>query len=124
MDIDGFARVNDSFDHRTGDYVLRMVARTAENSLRKQDTISRWSGDEFLIVVPNVSEGAIAMVAERVRILVEKSFLIMDGREVAVTASVGATMARTDDRLDTLVHRADELITKSKQGGGNKVTTG
>ena len=124
MDVDGFKDINDKFDHRTGDQVLHMVAKTAENVLRRQDTIARWGGDDFVIVVPNVSEGAIEMVAERVRVLVGKSFLIVNDKEVSVTASLGATMARAEDTVDSIVKRVDDLMFKSKQAGKNKVNAG
>lgn len=124
LDIDEFKGVNDRFDHRTGDQVLRMVAKTAENVLRKQDTVARWSGDEFVIVVPNVSEGAIEMVAERLRVLIKESFLLVNNQEVQVTVSLGATMAKPEDTVAFIVKRADDLMTLSKQAGKNRVSVG
>lgn len=124
MDIDNFKDINDKYDHRTGDQVLHMVAKTAENVLRRQDTIARWGGDEFVLVIPNVSETAIEMVAGRVRVLVKESFIIVNGKELKVTVSLGATMAKSDDTAATIIKRADDLMYASKQAGKNKVTAG
>lgn len=124
MDIDYFKDVNDKYDHRTGDQVLRMVAKTIENVMRKQDTIARWGGDEFVVVTSNVSEGAIELVAKRIKALIKESFLIVNDCPLKVSVSVGATMAKVEDTVTTIIKRADDLMYTSKQGGRDKITTG
>lgn len=124
MDIDNFKDINDKYDHRTGDQVLHMVAKTTENVLRKQDTIARWGGDEFVVVTSNVSEGAIEMVAKRVRALIKESFLVVDDCPLKVTVSIGATMAKVEDTVTSIIKRADDLMYASKQAGKDKITAG
>ncbi|MCM0080501.1 GGDEF domain-containing protein [Geomonas sp. Red32] len=122
MDIDHFKRFNDEFGHRTGDQLLTMVARSVALCLRKVDVVARWGGEEFVAILPGAAGEVLAMVAERVRAVVEKSFVMVNGERVSVTVSIGATVARSDDDLESVVHRADELMYRSKNGGRNRVT--
>jgi diguanylate cyclase (GGDEF)-like protein/PAS domain S-box-containing protein len=123
IDIDHFKDVNDTYGHASGDRVLRMVGWTLANAVRRNDAAARWGGEEFLVVCPRIGEAALAEVAERVRALVERSWLrIEDGRQISVTVSIGAAMARSGDDLTSLAARADEQLYKSKAAGRNRVT--
>jgi diguanylate cyclase (GGDEF)-like protein len=123
IDIDHFKDVNDTYGHASGDRVLRMVGWTLANAVRRNDAAARWGGEEFLVVCPRIGEAALAEVAERVRALVERSWLrIEDGRHISVTVSIGAAMARSGDDLTSLAARADEQLYKSKAAGRNRVT--
>lgn len=122
LDVDHFKFVNDAFGHQVGDHVLLMVARTAERSVRPQDVVTRRSGDEFVIVLDNVTPATLEEIAERTRALVEQSFITHEGTRVSVTVSLGATMGTADDTPDTVVDRADALMYRSKESGRNRVT--
>ncbi len=122
MDIDHFKRFNDSFGHKTGDDVLVMVAKSIELSLRKMDVVARWGGEEFVVILPGATRVVLKAVAERIRILIEKSFLLSETEKLSVTVSIGAAMSQTDDTVETIVNRADELMYLSKNGGRNRVT--
>jgi diguanylate cyclase (GGDEF)-like protein/PAS domain S-box-containing protein len=121
-DIDHFKTVNDRYGHDAGDKVLRMVARTFTNTLRSNDAVCRWGGEEFLALVINVSEGQLAGVAEKVRALVQQSSYLHLGEHLKVTVSIGAAMADAGDSVETLVRRADRLLYQCKTGGRNRVT--
>ncbi len=121
MDIDHFKAVNDRHGHATGDDVLRMVARTLRHTARASDFLGRWGGEEFLALLPNVSAAELAGAAERFRVLVETSALRLPSGHVAVTVSVGATLARPDDTPESLVRRSDALMYRAKEGGRNRV---
>jgi diguanylate cyclase (GGDEF)-like protein/PAS domain S-box-containing protein len=124
LDIDRFKQFNDTHGHQTGDQVLKMVSKTVANVIRELDTVTRWGGEELVVVLPNITETALKRVAERVRVFVERCF-IMAGRErLAVTATLGATLARDDDTADSIIHRADTLMYAGKVAGRNRVTSG
>ncbi|HKK33740.1 MAG TPA: diguanylate cyclase [Desulfomicrobiaceae bacterium] len=125
FDIDRFKSVNDTYGHDVGDEVLKMVAQSAANGVRKLDALCRWGGEEFLAIIPNVSQAKLMKIAERVRVLVEQSWIAApDSPELGVTVSIGATLARPDDSIESVVKRADQLMYASKQSGRNRVTAG
>lgn len=122
MDIDHFKRFNDTYGHKTGDDVLAMVAKSISYSLRKMDIVSRWGGEEFVVILPGASYVIIKSVSERIRVLIESSFLLVGEEKVHVTVSIGATLSRPDDTVETIVNRADRLMYLSKSSGRNRVT--
>jgi len=122
IDADNFKNVNDTFGHKTGDGVLRMVAQSTANGLRHGDIPIRWGGEEFLALLPGVDEAGLYVVAERVRTLVENSWIQAGETQARVTVSIGATMARSKEAVDDLVDRSDRLMYESKHGGRNRVT--
>lgn len=125
IDIDHFKKVNDQYGHRTGDVVLQMVARTLINNTRPSDVIIRWGGEEIVIVlVGNLDITKLKNVANKLRILVEKSNIMIEGIPLSVTVSMGATLARGVDDPDSLMIRADQLMYSSKSAGRNRVTVG
>jgi diguanylate cyclase (GGDEF)-like protein/PAS domain S-box-containing protein len=125
MDIDHFKKINDTHGHDAGDLALRMVANTFRLALRSTDTIGRWGGEEFVAILHDISSvDALQAAAEKVRFLVETSRLDFGGHSLTVTASIGATLLNSNDTPETLIHRADGLMYRSKQAGGNRVTVG
>lgn len=122
MDIDHFKRFNDIYGHKTGDDVLIMVAKSISYSLRKMDVVARWGGEEFVVILPGASSVIIKSVSERIRVLIENSFLLVGGENVHVTVSIGATMSQADDTVESIVCRADKLMYLSKSSGRNRVT--
>jgi diguanylate cyclase (GGDEF)-like protein/PAS domain S-box-containing protein len=124
MDIDNFKEANDRHGHDAGDRVLEMVARTTMNSLRPFDFLGRWGGEEFVAIVSHAGEENLRTTAERIRALVAKSALPLEGGQLRVTVSIGATLAKPSDTPESLVKRADELMYASKRAGRNQVTLG
>jgi diguanylate cyclase (GGDEF)-like protein/PAS domain S-box-containing protein len=122
MDIDHFKEVNDRYGHQIGDDVLTMVATSISNSLRKIDVVARWGGEEFIAILPGASRVVIKLISERIRMLMENSFVVVGDDKVNVTISIGATISRIDDNVSTIVSRADELMYRSKGNGRNRVT--
>lgn len=120
-DIDRFKVVNDTHGHAVGDRVLDLVARTLQNALRGMDTVTRWGGEEFLMILPMLDGQGLAAIAERVRRFVETSPLPLGAGQLAITVSVGGVLATVRDSMGTLVHRADAMMYKAKQGGRNRV---
>ncbi len=122
IDIDNFKSVNDRYGHQTGDEVLRTVGKTLQNSVRAFDVVSRWGGEEYVVLITNVEDGKLLTTANRCRALVEQSRVPL-AQPLAVTISVGATLARPEDTVASLINRADQLMYRSKESGRNRVTT-
>lgn len=122
LDIDHFKTFNDHYGHETGDKVLQMVAQTLFKSIRSFDNISRWGGEEFVIIIPNINSEILLFIGEKIRGLIEKSVLTYKDHPISVTVSIGGTLCQKEDDPLSLMHRADELMYHSKQTGRNKVT--
>lgn len=123
IDADHFKNVNDTFGHKTGDKVLRMVGQSLANGLRRRDVPVRWGGEEFLALLPGTNHAGLLAAAERVRMLTENSWIQQGEAQLRVTVSVGATMALPAESAEDVVDRADRFMYASKQGGRNRVTT-
>lgn len=123
LDADHFKSVNDTFGHKTGDKVLRMVSQSLANGLRRRDVPVRWGGEEFLALLPGTDQDGLLAAAERVRMLTENSWIQKGEAQVRVTVSIGATMALPEESVDDLVDRADRFMYASKEAGRNRVTT-
>jgi diguanylate cyclase (GGDEF)-like protein len=125
MDIDHFKNFNDRYGHDTGDLVLIYVAKTFSLNSRPFDFYGRWGGEEFIGVIRNINDEALINLGNRVRELIAKSYIINNSNQtLQVTISIGATVARKDDTVESLVKRADELLYKSKESGRNCLTFG
>jgi two-component system cell cycle response regulator len=124
IDADHFKRVNDSFGHAAGDTALRALAGHLKSSVRAEDMIARFGGEEFAVLAREITvEGALA-VAERIRRSVEATPVKLDdGRSVPLTVSIGVvTMGsrRTFANADALLEAADEALYRAKEAGRNR----
>jgi diguanylate cyclase (GGDEF)-like protein/PAS domain S-box-containing protein len=124
MDIDHFKHFNDTYGHAVGDEVLKAVAQTFISNARPFDLFGRWGGEEFLGIIRNITERDLRSQAERMRLLIERTYLVQSGQKLQVTISIGATVVRPGDTMETLVKRADALLYESKNNGRNRVTLG
>jgi diguanylate cyclase (GGDEF)-like protein/PAS domain S-box-containing protein len=123
-DVDAFKAINDTCGHLVADRVLTMVAGTLARNVRPFDTVARWGGDEFLGVLRAIDAKALALTGERLRRLVESSFLEVEGRRVSVTVFLGVTLARRGEARDAVLERADRCLYASKGEGRNRLTAG
>lgn len=123
MDVDRFKGINDTYGHDAGDEVLRMVAKTLTGALRSSDAVARWGGEEFVAIVANAENMEPALIGNKMRALVEHSSMETAAAIIRVTVSIGATQAKPDDTVESIIARADKLMYESKQGGRNRVTT-
>lgn len=124
IDIDHFKSFNDQYGHLTGDKVLRAVANTLRHNLRETDTCGRWGGEEFLAIIFNVEEETLNNIAEKLRLLVELTGIQAGDSVRQVTVSIGGTLSRPDDTLESLIDRADKYMYASKDAGRNRITIG
>lgn len=121
VDIDHFKKVNDTWGHDVGDLVLRMVAQTLVKTLRSLDVACRWGGEEFVILVPNITHESLGSMAERLRMLVENSWIEHNGDLLNMTASFGGAVSKAGELPSSVVTRADKQVYKSKESGRNCV---
>lgn len=118
-DIDHFKAVNDRHGHPVGDRVLRDVARILRQSVRANDPIIRWGGEEFLILLRNCDQTRAVELAERIRKRVESH---RDEDVGQVTMSLGLASLTNGESIDQLITRADQALYSSKRSGRNRVT--
>ena len=122
-DIDHFKRVNDTHGHPAGDAVLKAVASRLQECVRPMDTVARWGGEEFAIILPNCPPAFGLTVAERIRRKVEQEPVATDtGAPVAVTISLGGAYAPQWVRSTAAlwVERADQHLFRAKSEGRNR----
>lgn len=123
-DIDHFKRINDSYGHLVGDKILRFVARTLMANIKGQDSVIRFGGEEFAIILPYTGfEGGI-VVAQQLRQKIASSRLRLaeSGRDLGgLTISLGVTAVHADDTPDSLLRRADDALMKAKAEGRDRV---
>jgi len=124
IDIDNYKIFNDTYGHDVGDRVLKLVAKTLVANGRPFDLFGRWGGEEFVGVIRNVNKNDLEILGNRLRILVGKSYIVRDNENINVTISVGATLVKDGDTLDSLMKRADTLMYHSKKAGKNRLTMG
>jgi diguanylate cyclase (GGDEF)-like protein len=98
-----------------------MVSRTLKENIRFSDTAGRWGGEEFLLILQHIEKQELEQIAEKLRVLVETSFLLTGKRNLWVTISMGATMACKEDTADSLLGRANQLMYRAKSEGRNRV---
>jgi len=126
IDLDHFRRVNDSFGHPLGDLALAEVARLLAANVRTSDVVTRYGGEEFMIILPETDAARAAQAAEKLRMVVEVNDISLEGPEIKVTISCGvADLASIHPKKaslrDTLVVAADRALHQAKKNGRNQV---
>ena len=124
MDLDYFKNINDLHGHQMGDQVLVSVTKILSNSLREDDFLVRYGGEEFVIIARGIPAKGALVLGERVRQTIEKMKLVTpEGKKVSITASIGIVTATDLTRIDaaTLVKESDKNLYKAKESGRNRV---
>ncbi|WP_297798146.1 GGDEF domain-containing protein [uncultured Marinobacter sp.] len=121
LDIDLFKRVNDSFGHKAGDRVLQMVARECQKRLRTTDFISRFGGEEFVLLLPETSAEDAKRVLDDLRGYIAALPFHFQGEPVTITFSAGVATLEDGDTEETLFDRADRALYAAKDAGRNQV---
>ncbi|MCU7923858.1 MAG: sensor domain-containing diguanylate cyclase [Candidatus Thiodiazotropha sp. (ex Dulcina madagascariensis)] len=122
LDIDRFKQVNDTYGHLAGDLVLRTVANLIRRAIRESDTVCRWGGEEFLLLLPECDLDHARKLAERIRSAVEARSIATGLDRVTVTASLGVAQYGHDELPAELLSRADRALYEAKGQGRNRVT--
>lgn len=123
LDIDHFKAINDTYGHACGDLVLNSFVATVSKTLRLSDTVCRWGGEEFLVILPGASTADALNWAERAREAVAALSTVGVGDQaIKITASFGvASLSKNDGTLEDMLKRADDALYRAKGGGRNRV---
>ncbi|BFM21958.1 sensor domain-containing diguanylate cyclase [Gilvimarinus japonicus] len=121
MDLDHFKNINDTYGHQCGDEVIRTVSSIASSCVRDTDTLCRWGGEEFLLLLEDCDLKRATEVAESIRAVVEAHEFRFGRDLVRVTVSLGVTVQRPDESLNALVDRVDRALYSAKRDGRNRV---
>lgn len=122
LDVDHFKKVNDEHGHDFGDRALVHVANRIRGVMRSYDVCARWGGEEFLVIVPGLTDTAIlAATAEKLRQEIANSEVKPDGAGVRLTVSAGCYLAEPSESIDRMLKAADDALYTAKQTGRNRV---
>jgi two-component system, cell cycle response regulator len=123
FDIDHFKKINDSFGHLAGDYVLRELAVVVNGNLRREDVFARYGGEEFAIILPEIDHEGSKIVCEKVRRKIELHLFKFGADHIPVTTSFGIRTLGPSEKIDTtrVIAEADAKLYEAKQGGRNRV---
>jgi len=121
IDIDNFKKLNDSMGHDTGDQALIHLATTCRDALRPQDTVARFGGEEFIILLPDTPLNDAVNALTRLQRELTKKFFLHDNEKVLITFSAGVTQLLPTDNQASVIKRADEAMYQAKQTGKNRV---
>jgi diguanylate cyclase len=122
LDIDNFKKLNDSLGHEAGDGALIHLVTVIRDTLRPQDTLARFGGEEFIILLPDTPPEDARKAVVRLQRELTKRFFLHDNEKVLITFSAGLTDYRGDDTQASVTKRADEAMYAAKKAGKNRVT--
>ncbi len=120
-DIDHFKKINDSFGHEIGDLVIKEVTNNINRILRKYDIVSRWGGEEFLILLPDIGKNEACIIAEKIRKEVENTKIQAQKIECRVSITIGVTEYDEKISVSDNINNADDALYQGKNSGRNKI---
>ncbi|MDP2560559.1 bacteriohemerythrin [Psychrobium sp. 1_MG-2023] len=122
LDIDYFKKVNDTYGHACGDEVLKVFCQTCMSQVREYDCVARIGGEEFAILLPQSDKKGAILLAERLRLSIEKTIVDYHGHQISITVSIGVAMwqEQTQD-VQELLEQADKAVYQAKNLGRNQV---
>ena len=123
-DIDNFSKFNNEYGHDIGDAVLRNIAISLQNATRSTDLLGRWGGEEYVGIHAIAKDSEAAVIGEKFRQIVCNTEVPYENEVLSVSISIGITIVRRGDTMQSIVERADGLMYESKRNGKNRVTCG
>ncbi|MDH5338303.1 MAG: diguanylate cyclase [Rubrivivax sp.] len=124
IDIDNFKKLNDTLGHAAGDQALKLLSAAVRERLRPVDTVARFGGEEFVLLLPGTPVAEAQQTITRLQRDLSASLFMHDGRDVFVTFSAGVTAWRPGETLDVALERSDEALYEAKRTGKNRTCTG
>ncbi len=122
LDVDNFKRLNDTLGHQAGDQALKHLIDVIQQTLRPSDSVTRYGGEEFIILLPDTSLQQAVETIERLQRELTKRFFLHNNERVLVTFSAGIAMREMQENQEDVVGRADKLMYQAKKSGKNRVT--
>lgn len=120
-DIDYFKNINDSFGHDCGDHVLKMVSQNLRDAVQENGILSRWGGEEFLILLPETELDDASILANKIRNICEEKITDYYGLQIPVTLTFGVASNEYNETIDDTIKKADSALYKGKDTGRNCV---
>ncbi len=123
IDLDNFKRINDVYDHESGNKTLKWISTNWRNSIRTIDIPCRYGGEEFVIILPNTNLSQAVHTAERLRCVTENKVMELNNEKLVLTASFGVDhyTGKRNLSAETFVKNADGFLMQAKQNGRNRV---
>jgi diguanylate cyclase (GGDEF)-like protein len=121
LDLDHFKQLNDQYGHTCGDHVLSAIGHELGKGVRQADTIARWGGEEFLVLLPDTGLDDAVRLMERVRRAVDEAEMFCGQHHHHITISIGVVEGTGDGRSEEAIKRADDALYEAKQSGRNRV---
>lgn len=122
-DVDFFKNLNDTYGHDGGDLVLKMLTQNMRESVREMDSVARWGGEEFLLLLPETDGESGVKLAERIRQKIATHAIRYNDSELKVTMSFGVSCFKKGDSIDETIKRADNALYEGKRLGRNRVVS-
>jgi diguanylate cyclase len=123
LDIDNFKALNDTYGHQAGDNALKHLSKLIRQTIRPTDSVARFGGEEFLIMLPDSSPDESAVVIKRLQRALTKHFFLHDDQNLLITFSAGVTGHEPDETQAEVIARADKALYQAKAAGKNRVVT-
>jgi diguanylate cyclase len=121
LDLDDFKRINDTYGHVAGDAALKHLVKVVKETLRSMDVISRFGGEEFLILLPETTIEAATQTMIRLQRELTRHFFLHDNEKVLITFSAGVALRHPNEGQDALIERTDRAMYLAKRAGKNLV---
>lgn len=121
FDIDNFKHINDTYGHPAGDRVIKHIAKMIKKNTRSSDQCFRYGGDEFAVLLPEITMDHAKKVAEKIRQIIEKTTIKVDDLIIQVTVSMGVATFDRKESANNIVEKADRNLYLSKKQGKNRV---
>lgn len=122
MDIDNFKNINDTHGHEVGDFIIKNIAKLLKQNLRESDTIARWGGEEFVVLLQNSNSTTAFEISEKIRNIIQNNMILHNAIGKYATASFGVTEFLESDSMDLVLSRVDKAMYTSKTNGKNMTT--
>ena len=119
LDIDFFKKVNDTWGHAAGDFILKAVSDILRTNLRKADLVARFGGEEFCVLMHCHDKDDTYTVIDKIRLLTEQHIFLYEGKKIDITISAGLSSV-LEDNLEAMIKRADEMLYNAKKNGRNR----
>jgi len=121
FDIDHFKKINDTYGHLAGDFILKEFVKIIKQNIRESDILGRYGGEEFILILPNTKVSGAMKLATRIKETVEEHDFEFNKTILKITVSIGITSASLNDSVESLIQRADDALYEAKQKGRNRI---
>lgn len=120
-DIDFFKKINDSYGHDCGDHVLKVVSKSLQDGVREQDFVSRWGGEEFLLLLPETEIEGARILVDRIKKNIEEQIIEYNRVQVSITMTFGVATNEDHEKVEDIIKKADNALYEGKSRGRNCV---